>query len=149
MYKCKYDKADLRSGGKLQYQISSRITSPLTHDQPGILVIYRPLLGRLLNHPSVSNNSRVGYLTTYLVLEECVPDIIRHSGHNQNVTLAFLVSRNADTIAECGDPIPNWPEGAGRELARLWVGIDSDHPLEQLLPSLVLVVILKRIIAVL
>ena len=107
-------------GANFRYQICSHFTAFVTHDQPGILVVYRPLLARLLNHPSVSKNSRVGFFATYLVVEERVPDIFGDFGHGQNVTLALLVSTNVDAIAERGAFISDQPESTWRELAWLW-----------------------------
>ena len=107
-------------------------------------------MDRLLNRrPSVSNDNHVGFFATYLVLEKRVPDIFCHSGHDQNITLAFLVSMNVDTIAERAALVSNRSESAGAELARSWVGIDCDRLLKQPLPSFVLVVALERVVTVL
>ena len=81
--------------------------------------------------------------TTYLVLEERVSDIFHHSGHGQNVILAFLISMHADSIADRGALVPNHPESAMRELAQLRGGIDCDNQLEQIFPSLILAVTLQ------
>ena len=62
---------------------------------------------------------------TYLVLEERVPDIFCHSGHGQNVILAFLISMGTDSIAEGGALIPNHPESTMRELAQLLVELTA------------------------
>ena len=67
---------------------------------------------------------------TYLVLEECIPGIFHHSGHDQNVVLTFLVSLDADTIVERDGLISDRPESAGRGSAYLLLGIYRDHLLE-------------------
>ena len=84
-----------------------------------------------------------------MVFEERVPDIFRHPGHSQNVTLTFLVSTDTDTIVERGAVIPDRPESAGRESAQSWVGVHPDHLLEQLRPPLVLIVTPECIVTVL
>ena len=92
----------------------------------------------------------MGFFATHLILEERVPDIFRHSGHSQNVTLTFLVSLDTDTVVERDAIIPDQSESAKRESAqRSWVEVDPDHLLEQLLPSRVLDVPPERIVAVL
>ena len=84
------------------------------------------------------------FFATHLVLEERILDIIRHFGHGQNVTFTCLVFLDADTIVERGAFISNQLQSARRELA-MWVGVDLDHPLKQLRPSLVLAVTLECI----
>ena len=84
-----------------------------------------------------------------MILEEGVSYILRHSGHSQDVPLTFLVSFNADTIAQYDAVIPNQLESAGKELVQSWAGVDLSHLLEQLRPSLMLVVIPEWIITVL
>ena len=91
----------------------------------------------------------MGFFVTHLVLEERVPDILRHSRHTNNVTLALLVSLATNTIVERDTVNPDQPESAGRESAQSWVGVGPKHPLEQLCPSRVLSLTPERIVAVL
>lgn len=56
-------------------------------------------------------------LVTHLVLKECIPDILSHSRHSQDVTFTILVSQGADTIVERDTIIPNQPECARDGLA--------------------------------
>jgi hypothetical protein len=68
--------------------------------------------------PNFSDDGRVGFSATHLVLEERILDIIRHFRHSQNVALRILVSLDANTVAQHGAFIPNQLEGARRELAQ-------------------------------
>ena len=83
-----------------------------------------------------------------MILEECVSYILRHSGDGQDVTLTFLVSLNADAIVERDAVIPDQLESAGKELVQSRAEVDLGRLLEQLRPSLVLVVIPEWIITV-
>ena len=83
------------------------------------MVVYRPLLGRLSKHPGFSTTIPPhAIFATYLVLEECIPDVLRHSGHGQNIALTFFVSLGADTIVQHDSVITNNPESGGRELVQ-------------------------------
>ena len=84
-----------------------------------------------------------------MILEERVSYIFRHSGDGQDVTLTFLVSLNADAIVERDAVIPNQLESAGKELVQSRDEVDLGHLLEQLRPSLMLVIIPECIITVL
>ena len=57
-------------------------------------------------------------LATHLVLKERILDIIHHLRHSQNIPLRFLVSLDADTIAQLIAFIPNQFEGARGGLAQ-------------------------------
>ena len=37
---------------------------------------------------------------THLIVNDCIPDIFRHSGHDQNIILTFRIIQGADTTAE-------------------------------------------------
>lgn len=67
-------------------------------------------------------------VATYLVLEESIPDVFRHSGNSQNVAWTFLVVLDVYPIVERVPFIPDQPESASRKSARKRVGIDSDNP---------------------
>jgi hypothetical protein len=56
--------------------------------------------------------------------------MLRHSGHGQNVILRFLVALGTDVIVDHVPLAPDRCEGARMELARLWVGVGSNHLLE-------------------
>ena len=59
--------------------LSARRFYETTHDESAILVIYRPLLDRLLERRDFSSSDRAGSVVTHLVFKERVPDILRHS----------------------------------------------------------------------
>ena len=85
-------------------------------------------------------NSRTRFVaTTNLIFDECVPDIFRNSGRGKNIVLTFRRSLGTDTIVESVPSIPDQPESAGGKLGRRWVELDSNNPLKQLHPALVLV----------
>ena len=91
----------------------------------------------------------MGVFTTHLILEERVPDLLRHFRHSQNVPLTFFVPLGTDTIVECEAVILDQPEGAGSELAQSRVGIKCNHLLEQFCPSFRLIAAPNRIITIL
>jgi hypothetical protein len=80
-------------------------------------------------------------VVTNLIVEEGIPDIFHHFRHSQNVILRFLVAFDTDATVEHAPVVPGRPESAGRQLARPWVGIGPDHPLEQIHPPLALVLV--------
>ena len=63
--------------------------------------------------------------------------------------MTFLVSLDADAIVERDAVIPNQLESAGKELVQSRDEVDLGHLLEQLRPSLMLVIIPECIITVL
>ena len=91
----------------------------------------------------------MGVFTTHLILEERVPDLVRHFRHSQNVTLTFFVPLHTDTIVEDEAVILDKPEGSGSGLAQSQVGINGNHLLEQFCPLFMLVAAPNRIVAVL
>ena len=80
------------------------------------------------------------------MVEEGIPDAIRHFRHGQNIVLTFLIALDTDAIVKRVPTVPNRPESARRELVQLRVGVDSDHQLKQLRPSLALVVTPERLV---
>ena len=88
----------------------------MTHNQATILLIYRPLLNLLSKNPTSVHNSSLGFVVTYLIFEEGIPDIFRDSGRSQDVDLTFLVVLGIDAVAECVPVFPNQLESTGRWL---------------------------------
>ena len=121
----------------------------MTHNQFTILVKHRPLLIHLSKYLKLVKQQRHGFSATHLVLEECIPDILRHSRHSQDVTLTFLISIDANTIVEHDAVIHDQLESSRKELAQSRAEIDLGHLLEQLRPSFVLVFIPESIITAL
>ena len=85
---------------------------------------------------------------THLILEECVPDTLRHFRHSQNVPLTFFVPLGTDTIMEDEAIILDLPEGAESESAQSQVGINCIHLLKQFCPSPMLTATPKCIITI-
>ena len=57
-----------------------------------------------------SGDGRLRFVDTYLVLEEGIPDVFCHCGHNQNVIWTFLIAMGVDTIVERVPVVPDQPE---------------------------------------
>jgi hypothetical protein len=121
----------LRSN-KERHQARSQHVDSTTYNHSAILVVYRSLLGLLLMRPNFGDNGRVSFVVTNPIVQEGVLDIFRHSRCSHNIVLTFLVVLGADAIVGHVPIIVNRPESARRELARPWVGVGSDYPLEQL-----------------
>ena len=88
-------------------------------------------------------------MATDLIVEERIPYVFCNSGGNLNIVWTFLVVLCVDAITEDVGLIPDQPESAGRESVRWQAMANSDHILEQLRPSLVLLSIPERIVTVL
>ena len=77
-------------------------------------------------------------VSTHLIVDDGVPDVVRHCGHGLDVVLTLLVAA-VDAIAERSTVIPNQPKSARRASTRRWIRVDSDYSLEKLRPMLMLV----------
>ena len=73
-------------------------------------------------------------ISTDLIIEEGIPDILRDFRHSLNVTSTFLVALGVSAIAERVALVSDFPESAGRQSARWRAMVDPGHVLEQFRP---------------
>ena len=73
-------------------------------------------------------------ISTDLIIEEGIPDILRDFRHSLNVTSTFLVALGVSAIAERVALVSDFPESAGNQSARWRARVDPGHVLEQLRP---------------
>ena len=88
-------------------------------------------------------------VSTHLIVNGGIPDIVHHCGHGLNIIFAFFVVLGVDAITERVPMVPDQPESTMRELARLWVRVEWDYLLEQLFLTLVVIYIPGSIVVVL
>ena len=107
-----------------------------THNQPATLVVYRALLGRLLECVRVlvpQSLCNLCAIATHLVFEEGIPDILRHLRHGQNVVRTLFVVLVIEATVERVPVIPNQPESTRKESA--WQRVGPNLPTRTALPG--------------
>ena len=57
-------------------------------------------------------------MSTHLIINNGIPNIVRHCGRGLNIVLTILVTLGTDAIAEHFPTIPNQPQGSRRELTQ-------------------------------
>ena len=120
----------------------------MAHNQLAILVVYRLLLGHLSKCPNLVTQRRRKLITTNLIIEEGIPDILRDSGYSQNIVLTPLVVLGVDAITKRVTLIFDQSEGARRESVQWWARVDPNRLLEQLGPSFMLTLIPEPVIII-
>lgn len=120
----------------------------MAHNQLAILVVYRLLLGHLSKCPNLVTQRRRKPITTNLIIEEGIPDILRDSGYSQNIVLTPLVVLGVDAITKRVTLIFDQSESARRESVQWWARVDPNRLLEQLGPSFMLTLIPEPVIII-
>jgi len=105
-------------GSHDQHQTRPRSIEPTTHNQPVVLIIHRPLLGHLSKRSNFGDNGRISFAFIHLIVDDGVPDIVRHCGRGLDIVFTFLVVLGIDEIVERIPAIPNQPESTRRELTQ-------------------------------